>query len=141
MRVSPRLSGSRAPTAAACGAWRRSTAIRAGNPTGPVVVIDNYDSFTYNLCQVSSHTKLMYPQNRELSSLVLQYLGDLGCEPLVFANDQRSVQQIRELRPAGVLVSPGPGTIALLFLSCPLALGDSRLPVQVHLMSLATRCR
>jgi anthranilate synthase component 2 len=55
---------------------------------GPVVVIDNYDSFTYNLCQ---------------------YLGDLGCDHVVFANDEKTVDEIRAMNPRGVLVSPGPG--------------------------------
>lgn len=54
-----------------------------------VVVIDNYDSFTYNLCQ---------------------YMGDLGCQYVVFKNDELSVEEIRALQPRGVLVSPGPGT-------------------------------
>lgn len=55
---------------------------------GPIVVVDNYDSFTYNLCQ---------------------YLGDLGAEFMVIKNDEMTIQQIREMNPAGVLVSPGPG--------------------------------
>ncbi|GIL76405.1 hypothetical protein Vretimale_5962 [Volvox reticuliferus] len=55
---------------------------------GPVVVVDNYDSFTYNLCQ---------------------YLGDLGCEYVVFKNDEKSVDEIKAMNPRGVLVSPGPG--------------------------------
>lgn len=58
------------------------------NRTGPVVVVDNYDSFTYNLCQ---------------------YLGNLGCEYVVYANDEKTVDEILEMRPKGVLVSPGPG--------------------------------
>jgi len=53
-----------------------------------VVVVDNYDSFTYNLCQ---------------------YLGDLDCEYVVFANDEKTVAEIRAMNPAGILVSPGPG--------------------------------
>ena len=53
-----------------------------------ILVIDNYDSFTYNL---------------------VQYLGELGAEVVVQRNDAVSVDQIRELRPAGVLISPGPG--------------------------------
>ncbi|GAQ87227.1 anthranilate synthase beta subunit [Klebsormidium nitens] len=59
------------------------------NRQGPVVVIDNYDSFTYNLCQ---------------------YLGDLGCEHVVFRNDEISVPELREMAPRGLLISPGPGT-------------------------------
>ena len=39
----------------------------------------------------------------------LQYLGDLGCEPVVYKNDEKSVQEIKALNPAGILVSPGPG--------------------------------
>lgn len=56
---------------------------------GTVVVIDNYDSFTYNLCQ---------------------YLGELGCKYMVYKNDEITVEEIRRMQPAGVLVSPGPGT-------------------------------
>jgi len=59
-----------------------------------IIVIDNYDSFTYNL---------------------VQYLGELGSEfPVaadiqVYRNDQISLEQIKELQPAGVVISPGPG--------------------------------
>ncbi|GAB4817321.1 hypothetical protein N2152v2_004367 [Parachlorella kessleri] len=60
----------------------------ASKRTGPVVVVDNYDSFTYNLCQ---------------------YLGDLGCDYVVFPNDAKSVEEIRAMNPRGILVSPGPG--------------------------------
>lgn len=63
--------------------------LAAAPPTcGPVVVVDNYDSFTYNLCQ---------------------YLGDLGCEYVVFTNDAKTVAEIKEMNPQGILVSPGPG--------------------------------
>ena len=56
---------------------------------GPrVLVIDNYDSFVYNL---------------------VQYLGELGAEPLVYRNDAISVQDAEALEPDAVLVSPGPG--------------------------------
>jgi len=54
-----------------------------------VLVIDNYDSFVYNL---------------------VQYLGKLGAEPLVYRNDELSMDQIIALDPDAVLVSPGPGT-------------------------------
>jgi anthranilate synthase component 2 len=53
-----------------------------------VVVIDNYDSFTYNLCQ---------------------YLGDLGAPYVVYKNDEITPEAIRALNPAGIMVSPGPG--------------------------------
>jgi anthranilate synthase component 2 len=59
-----------------------------------IIVIDNYDSFTYNL---------------------VQYLGELGTEfPIaaeiqVYRNDQISLDQIRQLRPDGIVISPGPG--------------------------------
>lgn len=59
-----------------------------------IIVIDNYDSFTYNL---------------------VQYLGELAAEfPVadeiqVYRNDQISLEQIRQLKPAGVVISPGPG--------------------------------
>lgn len=53
-----------------------------------VVVLDNYDSFVYNL---------------------VQYLGELGAEPLVHRNDDVTVEQVLDLEPDGVLLSPGPG--------------------------------
>ena len=52
-----------------------------------VLVIDNYDSFTYNL---------------------VQYLGELGAEVHVVRNDEVSVEQARALNPAHVVISPGP---------------------------------
>jgi len=54
-----------------------------------ILVIDNYDSFTYNL---------------------VQYLGELGVEPLVHRHDALTLEQIGDLDPAGVVISPGPGT-------------------------------
>jgi anthranilate synthase/aminodeoxychorismate synthase-like glutamine amidotransferase len=54
-----------------------------------VLVIDNYDSFVYNL---------------------VQYLGELGAEPLVYRHDEATLEQMLDLEPAAVLVSPGPGT-------------------------------
>jgi anthranilate synthase component 2 len=54
-----------------------------------ILVIDNYDSFTYNL---------------------VQYLGELGCESQVFRNDRITLDGIRRLRPGRLLISPGPGT-------------------------------
>jgi anthranilate synthase/aminodeoxychorismate synthase-like glutamine amidotransferase len=53
-----------------------------------VLVIDNYDSFVYNL---------------------VQYLGELGAEPLVHRSDELTLDQIVALDPDAVLVSPGPG--------------------------------
>jgi anthranilate synthase/aminodeoxychorismate synthase-like glutamine amidotransferase len=56
-----------------------------------ILVIDNYDSFTYNL---------------------VQYLGELGAEPLVRRNDEITVEEVGALRPAAVVLSPGPCTPA-----------------------------
>ncbi len=56
-----------------------------------VLVIDNYDSFTYNL---------------------VQYLGELGEVVLVRRNDEITLPQIAELNPVAVVLSPGPGTPA-----------------------------
>ncbi len=53
-----------------------------------IVLIDNYDSFTYNLAQ---------------------YLGDMGCELKVFRNDAISVDELVQMRPQGIVISPGPG--------------------------------
>ena len=44
---------------------------------------------------------------------VSQYLGDLGCEHVVFKNDEKTVEEIAGMNPRGILVSPGPGTIHL----------------------------
>ncbi len=52
-----------------------------------ILVIDNYDSFTYNL---------------------VQYLGELGAEVQVFRNDAITLEQIAALKPEKILVSPGP---------------------------------
>ena len=57
--------------------------------TGVVVVIDNYDSFTYNL---------------------VQYLGELGATVGVIRNDAMSAEELYRLRPAAVVISPGPCT-------------------------------
>ncbi len=53
-----------------------------------ILVIDNYDSFTYNL---------------------VQYLGELGAELRVFRNDQVTPDEIRRLAPSHIVISPGPG--------------------------------
>ena len=52
-------------------------------------VLDNYDSFTYNL---------------------VQYCGELGEQPVVYRNDQITVDQVLALKPAAAVLSPGPGT-------------------------------
>ncbi|KAJ4710149.1 Anthranilate synthase [Melia azedarach] len=54
----------------------------------PIIVIDNYDSFTYNLCQ---------------------YMGELGCHFEVYRNDELTVEELKRKNPRGVLISPGPG--------------------------------
>jgi anthranilate synthase component 2 len=53
-----------------------------------VLVIDNYDSFTFNL---------------------VQYLGELGADPIVVRNDVMPPEEAAELRPDRLLISPGPG--------------------------------
>lgn len=52
-----------------------------------ITLIDNYDSFTYNL---------------------VQYLGDLGAQVQVYRNDEKTVQQVLDEKPSGILISPGP---------------------------------
>jgi anthranilate synthase component 2 len=54
-----------------------------------VLVIDNYDSFVYNL---------------------VQYIGELGGEPIVYRNDQIDLEQAMRLDPQRIVISPGPGT-------------------------------
>ncbi len=53
-----------------------------------VVVIDNYDSFVYNL---------------------VQYLGELGADPIVHRNDELTVDELVALEPDAIVISPGPG--------------------------------
>ncbi len=53
-----------------------------------VLVVDNYDSFTWNL---------------------VQYLGELGAKPEVRRNDEISIAAIRRMKPERILISPGPG--------------------------------
>ncbi len=52
-----------------------------------ILIIDNYDSFTYN---------------------IVQYMGELGAELVVWRNDQFEIPQIAELNPDGMVISPGP---------------------------------
>ena len=54
-----------------------------------ILVIDNYDSFTYNL---------------------VQYLGELGAELVVYRNDQISLEEIADIAPEKIVISPGPCT-------------------------------
>ncbi len=54
-----------------------------------ILMLDNYDSFTFNL---------------------VQYLGELGAEVAVHRNDQITVDEIAELQPKGIVISPGPCT-------------------------------
>jgi anthranilate synthase/aminodeoxychorismate synthase-like glutamine amidotransferase len=54
-----------------------------------LLVIDNYDSFTYNL---------------------VQYFGELKADPVVYRNDEVTVEAIRRMKPARIVISPGPGT-------------------------------
>ena len=54
-----------------------------------LVMIDNYDSFTYNL---------------------VQYLGELGAEVKVFRNDGVTVEELKAMKPERIMISPGPCT-------------------------------
>jgi anthranilate synthase/aminodeoxychorismate synthase-like glutamine amidotransferase len=62
--------------------------VRDNDPVPRVLVIDNYDSFVYNL---------------------VQYLGELGAEPIVHRHDAITIDEMRALEPDAVLISPGPG--------------------------------
>jgi anthranilate synthase/aminodeoxychorismate synthase-like glutamine amidotransferase len=54
-----------------------------------LLMIDNYDSFTYNL---------------------VQYLGELGQDPKVYRNNKVSIPELEKMRPERIVISPGPGT-------------------------------
>ena len=62
-----------------------------------LVVIDNYDSFTYNL---------------------VQYFGELGAEMKVFRNDEITLEELRKLNPSRICISPGPCTPNEAGISC-----------------------
>lgn len=53
-----------------------------------ILVVDNYDSFTYNLVQL---------------------IGELGENPVVYRNDEIKIEEVTELRPRHIIISPGPG--------------------------------
>jgi len=53
-----------------------------------IIMIDNYDSFTYNL---------------------VQYLGELGAEIDIFRNDKITIEEIEKIKPEKIVISPGPG--------------------------------
>jgi anthranilate synthase component II len=74
-----------------------------------ILVIDNYDSFTYNL---------------------VQYLGELGEEPRVYRNDAITVDEIAALTPEAIVISPGPCTPAEAGVSTPgIAALAGRVPI------------
>jgi para-aminobenzoate synthetase component 2 len=79
-------------------------------PDRPVLVVDNFDSFVYNL---------------------VQYLGQLGVRCLVRRNDEVTVDELGDLDVAGVLLSPGPGTPAEAGVTVPMvrAAADAGTPV------------
>ena len=62
-----------------------------------IVMIDNYDSFTYNL---------------------VQYLGEMGQELIVVRNDQVTIEQVKDLKPERIVISPGPGSPKDAGISC-----------------------
>ena len=72
---------------------------RSLKPEAMILMIDNYDSFTYNL---------------------VQYLGELGAEVVVRRNDAIALDDIEMLRPAAVVISPGPCTPSEAGISVPL---------------------
>jgi anthranilate synthase/aminodeoxychorismate synthase-like glutamine amidotransferase len=64
-----------------------------------IFVLDNYDSFTYNL---------------------VQYLGELGADPVVRRNDELAVEEVEGMRPEAIVISPGPGRPDAAGISIPL---------------------
>lgn len=56
-----------------------------------ILILDNYDSFVYNVAQI---------------------VGRLGPRPIVVRNDEKSLNEIRRMNPDGIIISPGPGTPA-----------------------------
>ncbi len=75
-----------------------------------ILLIDNYDSFTYNL---------------------VQYLGDLGADAVVHRNDKITVSEALALKPTGVVISPGPSDPDHAGICCPLinACAENNIPL------------
>jgi anthranilate synthase/aminodeoxychorismate synthase-like glutamine amidotransferase len=84
--------------------------VRDNDAVPRVLVIDNYDSFVYNL---------------------VQYLGELGAQPIVHRHDAVSLEEMRACEPDAVLISPGPGRPADAGLSNEAigVFGESGIPV------------
>src|SRR3984885_2666815 len=72
------------------------------------LLIDNYDSFTYNLWH---------------------YLSELGAETVVRRNDALSVEEAVALQPQGIIISPGPGTPAQSGISVPIVAAAGNIPL------------
>src|SRR5947209_3536370 len=77
------------PTTKRPRSCRRSRRRAEVDPRGVVLVIDNYDSFTYNL---------------------VQYLGELGERVVVHRNNEITLGEVADLQPVAAVLSPGPGT-------------------------------
>lgn len=74
-----------------------------------LLVLDNYDSFTYNL---------------------VQYAGELGADPVVYRNDALTTEAVLALEPAGIVISPGPCTPREAGISVPLVRAAAgRIPI------------
>ena len=78
---------------------RASLRVVYNAPDAMLLMIDNYDSFTYNL---------------------VQYLGEMGLEPFVRRNDELSVDEVERLGPSAIVLSPGPCTPAEAGICVPL---------------------
>ena len=89
---------------------RRSARRRRQGHNDVLLIIDNYDSFTYN---------------------IVQYIGELGAEPVVHRNDTLSVSAVLELAPDAIIISPGPCTPSEAGISVPLvrAAAEAGVPV------------
>jgi anthranilate synthase/aminodeoxychorismate synthase-like glutamine amidotransferase len=70
-------------------ALMRALEIAAGKKPLKVLVIDNYDSFVYNL---------------------VQYIGELGAQTVVYRNNEITLEEVAKLKPDRIVISPGPGT-------------------------------
>ena len=82
-----------------------------------LLILDNYDSFTYNL---------------------VQYFGELGAAPVVHRNDALSVAEALALKPDAIVVSPGPGTPRDAGISIELIRAAAgRVPMRWHGISFA----
>lgn len=118
------------PCGDSCNSCRPEPGIGAGCVSFPVPVVSAFPFFPLSC---SMHYSLgQYPAALlpYMPSTHVQYLGDLGCDYVVYANDEKTVDEIKAMNPRGILISPGPGAFL------PAWLGGTHVCTSTHVHTL-----